>query len=171
MHSTASSWLKRRSDHFARTEYYGPGGADLRGIMTYRDYRKSRGELVANEQTYDDETILTSNNLVGLLEGFDSMRDSGRKPSRAAYLALLSAAASHSAERAFNRAGESREDFDGLTGTSSTFLSEQGETGLGWKLAWCAWQDARMGDIDLGIEGLDLLIKVNTTLEAMGSAR
>jgi hypothetical protein len=161
MHSTASSWLKRRSDHFARTEFYGPGGADLRMIMTFRDYRQSRESLSASGQMEDNQNqpLITKPTLGAMLEGFQKMAESNRKPSRTAYLALLEAAVSYSRER--GGGGESMETLQSFADDGPRFLSEQGETGLGWKLAWCTWQDARSGGIDLGIDGLDLLIKVS----------
>ena len=111
--------------------------------------------------TEEDSVILTKKTLPGLLEGFQSMAASGRKPSKEAYLALLEAAAEYSASRGFTTDGgkivETSEDGESV----QAFLPEHGETGMGWQLAWCTWQDARLGDIDLGVEGVDLLIKVS----------
>jgi hypothetical protein len=115
----------------------------------------------AERRDEDDRSTVANNNLPGLLEGFQGMAKSGRKPSREAYLALLDAAADYSMERGNADVASSNERSLEDGELTPEFLQEQGETGLGWQLAWCTWQDARLGDIDLGIEGLDLLIKVS----------
>lgn len=134
--------------------------------MKYRRYRESRDLVMAAEMREDDgRSVMAKNNLPGLLEGFQGMAKSGRKPSREAYLALLGAAADYSTERCFTDAAPSASQLIADSEAGSDFLEEQGETGLGWQLAWCTWQDARLGDVDLGIEGLDLLIKVSLDCE------
>lgn len=104
---------------------------------------------------------MTKLTLPALLKGFQGMAQSGRKPSREAYLTLLEAAADYSDKRGFTSDQNTSFELSANEDSTQAFLHEQGETGLGWQLAWCTWQDARLGNIDLGIEGLDLLIKVS----------
>ncbi|KAJ9125186.1 hypothetical protein QFC22_000140 [Naganishia vaughanmartiniae] len=96
------------------------------------------------------------------------------KPSINAYLSLMEAAAEYSQVR-------KGEDVPGLrqalgeTATSTAAgsrlkgaaagdvghglkLGGHEGTGLGWKIAWSAWADARAGGIDLGARGFELLL-------------
>jgi hypothetical protein len=136
--------------------------------MTYRDYKAVREKAgSSNSSNHSLASIVTENNLPGLLTAYASLASTGRKPSRDAYMALLEAAGAYSVQRAAldqdrnNTRVQTAENTDALDpNLAKGFLPEQGMTGLGWKLAWCAWQDARAGDTDLGIEGFDLLLHV-----------
>ncbi|KAJ9093125.1 hypothetical protein QFC19_008468 [Naganishia cerealis] len=55
------------------------------------------------------------------------------------------------------RGGQAQDTID-----SGNRLDGHERTGLGWKIAWCAWQDARAGGIDLGTRGFELLLQAST---------
>lgn len=89
-----------------------------------------------------------------LLTTFQSMTEQGQRPTRKAYLELLQAAAEYSNER------EAVRSDNGKNAESEEMAGGDGdETGLGWKIAWSAWEDARLGGLELGIEAFDLLVK------------
>jgi hypothetical protein len=102
------------------------------------------------------------------------------KPSKTAYYSLMEAAAEYSQVRKGEDVPGLRAALGGDEATASSLHasglksgiagdvqgvhglrpdSHEG-TGLGWKIAWSAWADARAGGIDLGARGFELLLQV-----------
>lgn len=187
IHSTALLGQKPRKDRDARKEFWGPGGVNetQRGLVTFREYaerRETEKNRLAGSPKLSSasgsfpfstssalsaslgQSAYVSRNLPSLLETFRSMSERNQRPTRTAYLELLRAAANYSHERSFKM--QSKDEIANDASTAS-LLSQQdadvfkthGEVGLGWKIAWSAWEDARLGGQDLGIEAFDLLIR------------
>lgn len=98
------------------------------------------------------------------------MSAQGAQPSKSAYWELMEAAAEYSrgrngedlpslrgAERSEEEGGRGVKGAEGAEGE----VAGHERTGLGWKVAWSAWRDARAGGIDLGVRGFELLLEVS----------
>lgn len=107
------------------------------------------------------------------------MSSNKNAPSKNAFYSLMEAAAEYSRVRngedvpeLRGKLGSSPQDevtpqglsaaLDGRADPNPTApaggVSTHERTGLGWKIAWSAWQDARAGGIDLGVRGFELLL-------------
>lgn len=122
--------------------------------------------------------------LPSLLQVFQYMSTKHNAPSKNAYYSLMEAAAEYSRVRNGEDVPELREKLAHLsqdhvtphdlaaalsgradpTPGTGTDIGGGGaptheRTGLGWKIAWSAWQDARNGGLDLGARGFELLLE------------
>lgn len=119
--------------------------------------------------------------LPSLLEVYQYMTTKQNKPSKTAYYSLMEAAAEYSQVRKGEDVPGLRAALGGDEATASSLHasglksgiagdvqgvhglrpdSHEG-TGLGWKIAWSAWADARAGGIDLGARGFELLLQAS----------
>ncbi len=84
------------------------------------------------------------------METLAQLRDENRKPTAAGYLAIMGAALDYAERRGNTLAnGKGRGEL------------QSSNEGLGWHIALSAWEDAKRGGIDLGSDGLHLLMKVS----------
>lgn len=146
--------------------------ADTDGFSIHADV----GDAQRPETVQLDGLIPTT--LPSLLEVYQYMTTKQNKPSKNAYYSLMEAAAEYSQVRKGEDAPALRAALGieetttsslqaGLRGgiagdnvdSGARLVGHEG-TGLGWKIAWSAWQDARAGGIDLGARGFELLLQV-----------
>ncbi|WVQ84992.1 hypothetical protein IAT38_007156 [Cryptococcus sp. DSM 104549] len=83
------------------------------------------------------------NSIPEILHGLTKIKAEGAKPNAAAYITIIQAAA----------------DF---AGTGNPEIAEE-RHGLGWQIAMGAFRDAELGGIDLGSEGIEVLMRFGIT--------
>ncbi|KAJ9108834.1 hypothetical protein QFC21_000154 [Naganishia friedmannii] len=180
IHSTAGPGLAMpRGDKYARTEFYSSGQPKeelARARLPLDRYREKRdAQRPATVQL--DGLIPTT--LPSLLEVYQYMTSKQNKPSKNAYYSLMEAAAEYSQVRKGEDVPLLRAALGPETAASSSLqaglrrglagdsidpglrLDGHEGTGLGWKIAWSAWADARAGGIDLGARGFELLLQAS----------
>lgn len=133
-------------------------------FQAYSEERKSelgdepRVPMYRNGKTSTDASSGTMP-LADLIKGLQEMSEEGRQPTKDAYLKLMTSAVWHARNR--ETASNSGFPYGELAEEkiASPFLQAHGTPSLGWKIALCAWEDARKGGIDLGMDGFELLMK------------
>lgn len=159
---TFGEYAKRREAAGSRREMMADIRAQLASTSASAAFSTSTRSSASTSQrggssgSYRREDVVHTT-LPALLTTFESMTKQGQRPTRKAYLELLQAAAEYSNEREAVRTG-SGDNTDGHPSLSGSGGSGN-DTGLGWKIAWSAWEDARLGGLELGIEAFDLLVK------------
>lgn len=177
LHSDARALQISRSDHLARAEYFSSEaaagltkqGGSLRSALSFQAYKATRDAGRPADVPLDGRIPTT---LPSLLHVFQYMSAQRQAPSKSAYYSLIEAAAEYSRRRngedvpaLWDREGEG-EGAVGV-GKGASEVGKHERTGLGWKIAWSAWRDARAGGIDLGVRGFELLLEVSPKFPAL----
>ncbi|GHJ85611.1 hypothetical protein NliqN6_2013 [Naganishia liquefaciens] len=167
VHSTPPRAATPRRDQLARVEYFQAGvpqrGNPLRDTknITFDAY-KHRRDLDRPADIELDGRIPTT--LPSLIKVFAYMKARGTSPSKSAYWALIEAAAEYSRTRQGEDVPwlweeQAERDLPVSRGGEQGGVAAHERTGLGWKIAWSAWTDARAGGIDLGVRGYETLLE------------
>lgn len=159
IHASPVPAAQPRQDQLARVEYFQAVPTSVRSHVTFEAYKHRRDSSRPADVELDGRIPTT---LPSLIKVFGYMKARGEQPSKSAYWAIMEAAAEYSRVR-------QGEDVPALWAEVVTGAAVKGKaaamegherTGLGWKIAWSAWTDARAGGIDLGVRGFEILLEV-----------
>lgn len=162
IHASPVPAAQPRQDQLARVEYFQAVPTSVRSNVTFSAYKHRRDASRPADVELDGRIPTT---LPSLVKVFGYMKARGEQPSKSAYWAIMEAAAEYSRVR-------QGEDVPALwaevtdAGVKGKAMEGHERTGLGWKIAWSAWTDARAGGIDLGVRGYEILLEVSRRLAA-----